>query len=223
MSIQTNIRNLLAHIPAHVSLVAVSKNNPPENIMQAYLAGQRIFGENKVQELLAKQPLLPADICWHMLGHLQTNKVKYIAPFIGLIHSVDSLKLLKEIDNEAMKNNRIIDCLLEFHIAGEETKFGLSDAEARDILSSVGFRGMQHVRITGVMGMASFTDDEKQIREEFKTLKSIYNGLKQDFFCNNDYFREISMGMSNDYLIAVEEGSTMLRIGTAVFGERIYL
>jgi PLP dependent protein len=222
MSIAENLRNLLKTIPDNVKLVAVSKTQPVENILCAYKTGQRIFGENKVQELIEKQPRLPADIVWHMLGHLQTNKVKYIAPFISIIHSVDSLKLLKEIDKEGAKNNRIIDCLFEFYIAREESKFGLSMEEAFGILNSEDYKRMKNIRICGVMGIASFVDDLRITRIEFKTLLRIFSELKSEFFSDKDYFLEISMGMSSDYLIAIEEGATMVRIGTAVFGERDY-
>jgi len=222
MSIEDNLRNLLKTIPNHVKLVAVSKTQPVESILHAYNAGQRIFGENKVQELTEKQPQLPTDIKWHMLGHLQTNKVKYIAPFVSLIHSVDSLKLLMEINKEAAKNNRIIDCLLELYIAREESKFGLTMEEAVDIMSSDDYKNMDHIRICGVMGIASFVDDLAMVRGEFKTLVRIFSELKSEFFADQDYFSEISMGMSSDYQIAIEEGATMVRIGTAVFGERDY-
>jgi len=222
MSIEDNLRNLLKTIPDHVKLVAVSKTQSVESILHAFNTGQRIFGENKVQELSEKQPQLPTDIKWHMLGHLQTNKVKYIAPFVSLIHSVDSLKLLKEIDNEAAKNKRIIDCLLEIYIAREESKFGLTMEEALDILNSDDYKKMNHIRICGVMGVASFIDDLAIVRGEFKTLTGIFSELKSEFFPDKDYFSEISMGMSSDYQIAIEEGATMVRIGTAVFGERDY-
>jgi PLP dependent protein len=222
MSIEDNLRNLLKTIPDHVKLVAVSKTQPVESILRAYNSGQRIFGENKVQELTEKQPQLPTDIKWHMLGHLQTNKVKYIAPFVSLIHSVDSLKLLMEINKEAAKNNRIIDCLLEFYIAKEESKFGLSTEEALDIMTSDDYKNMNHIRICGVMGIASFVDDLAIVRGEFKALARIFSQLKSEFFPDKNYFSEISMGMSSDFQIAIEEGATMVRIGTAVFGERDY-
>jgi len=223
MNIEDKLREISITIPDNVKLVAVSKTQPVADILHAYNAGQRIFGENKVQELSEKQTQLPDDIKWHMLGHLQTNKVKYIAPFVSLIHSVDSLKLLKEIDKEAAKNKRIIDCLLEFYIAREESKFGLSMEEALDILNSDDYKNMNHIRICGVMGMASFVDDEAAVRAEFRLLASIFHQLKSDFFAGKEYFSEISMGMSSDYQIAIEEGSTMLRLGTAIFGERNYL
>lgn len=204
----------------NVTLVAVSKTHPPERILEIYHQGQRIFGENRAQEMLEKQATLPADIEWHLIGHLQTNKVKLIAPFVRMIHSVDSLRLLEEIDKQAAKAARKIDCLLQFHIAQEETKFGLDEAEARALLSSDTFRQMKNVRICGVMGMATFTDDEAQVRREFRSLKSIFEKLKQEFFSENPHFREISMGMSGDWRIAVEEGSTMVRVGSLIFGER---
>ena len=220
MNIAENIRSLQLSIPGHVSIVAVSKTKPVADIMQAYVAGQRIFGENKVQELVMKQSQLPSDVEWHFIGHLQTNKVKYISPFIRLIHSIDSLNLLTEVDKEAVKNNRITDCLLQFHIATEDTKFGLSLEEAELILGSEHYKNMQNVRITGVMGMSSFTDDMEIVRKEFKTLKGYFLILKSRYFDHADSFRELSMGMSGDYLIAIEEGSTMVRIGTSIFGNR---
>ncbi len=223
MSIANNVKCIKETIPPHVSLVVVSKTQSVEHILEAYQCGQRIFGENKVQELTAKQKELLSDIQWHLLGHLQTNKVKYIAPFVSLIHSVDSLKLLKEINAEAIKNNRTIDCLLEFYIASEETKFGLSWEEACDILHSEDFKTLQNIRICGVMGMASFVDDKAIIRREFKTLVEYFGSLKKEFFAQDYHFKEISMGMTSDYLIAIEEGSTMVRIGTAIFGARDYL
>lgn len=204
----------------NVRLVAVSKTQPPARILEIYRQGQRIFGENRAQEMLEKYTALPADIEWHLIGHLQTNKVKIIAPFVRLIHSVDSLKLLQEIDKQAVKANRVIDCLLQFHIAQEETKFGLSEAEAREILSSEEFQQLKNIRICGVMGMATFTDDEAQVRREFRYLKTIFEKIRQEFFPDVPHFREISMGMSGDWRIAVEEGSTMVRIGSLIFGER---
>jgi PLP dependent protein len=223
MSVADNLTRIKQTIPPHVSLVVVSKIQPMQKIREAYDCGQRVFGENRVQELTTKQIELPLDIQWHLLGHLQTNKVKYIAPFVTLIHSVDSFKLLKEINAEAIRNNRSIDCLLEFYIASEETKFGLSLDEAREILRSNEFHDLKNIRICGVMGMASFVDDEKLIREEFRNLIQYFHSLKGEFFARTDFFREISMGMTGDYLIAIEEGSTMVRIGTAIFGDRNYL
>ena len=204
-------------IPGTVTLVAVSKTQTVSAIQEAYDFGQRVFGENKVQELADKYTLLPKDIKWHVIGHLQTNKVKYIAPFVTLIHSVDSLKLLQEINKQALNNERIIDCLLQFHIAQEETKFGLSIEEAQEFLDSIDFALLKNVRIVGIMGMASFTSDSNQVRGEFKTLKSIYDQLKSDYFSAENSFKEISMGMSGDFQLAIEEGSTMVRVGSSIF------
>lgn len=203
------------------ALVAVSKTHPPERVLELYRQGQRIFGENRAQEMLEKYRALPKDIDWHLIGHLQTNKVKYIAPFVRMIHSVDSLRLLEEIDRQAVKSNRVIDCLLQFHIAREETKFGFDEAEAREMLSGTTFSLLKNVRICGVMGMATFTDDAGLVRSEFRRLKTIFERLKKEFFADAPYFREISMGMSGDWRIAVEEGSTMVRIGSLLFGERV--
>ncbi len=222
MSIAENIDMVKSHFPAQVQLVAVSKTKPVEMLMEAYNNGQRAFGENKVQEMVAKFEAMPKDIEWHFIGHLQTNKIKYMVSFVHLIHGVDSFKLLKTIDAEARKVGRIIPCLLQFHIAEEETKFGLSLNEATEMLESGEFKQLENVRLSGVMGMATFTDDETQIRKEFRNLKSIFDRLKTDFFASHPDFREISMGMSGDYLIAVEEGSTMVRIGSTIFGERNY-
>ncbi|MBI1225104.1 MAG: YggS family pyridoxal phosphate-dependent enzyme [Bacteroidetes bacterium] len=206
--------------PTHTKLIAVSKTHPAERVMELYNQGQRIFGENKVQELTAKYEALPKDIEWHLIGHLQTNKVKYIAAFVSCIQSVDSLKLLAEIDKQASKNGRVIDCLLQFHVAEEETKFGLDETEASELLQSAAFLDMKNVRITGVMGMATFTDDLMQVRREFQHLKKIFDNLKNRFFGDQPSFKEISMGMSGDYQLAVEEGSTMVRVGTLLFGVR---
>lgn len=222
MGIAENILKLKSELAEGVTLVAVSKTKPNEAILAAYEVGQRVFGENKVQELTAKYEELPKDIEWHFIGHLQTNKVKYIAPFVGLIHGVDSLKLLKTIDKEGAKANRIINCLLQFHIAEEETKFGLDLDEARAMLTSDEFAEMKNVQVCGVMGMATYTDDEGQIRREFRQLKNIFDQIKDEFFGENDSFSEISMGMSGDYQLAVEEGSTMVRVGSFIFGERYY-
>jgi pyridoxal phosphate enzyme (YggS family) len=211
------IRNTLH---TKVTLIAVSKTKPASLIQEAYNAGQRHFGENKVQEMVEKAAVLPKDIHWHLIGHLQSNKVKYIAPFVHLIHSVDSLKLLAEINKQGKKNDRVIDCLLQFHIAQEETKFGLDINEAEEILQSTEFKSMQHIRICGVMGMASFTEDDLQIKNEFSALNNIYNQLKNDFFQDDELFCERSMGMSSDYVIAQKEGSTMVRIGSTIFGGR---
>jgi len=222
MEIRENLERLKKEIPGHVTLVAVSKTHPAETVMEAYNAGQRIFGENKAQEMIAKQSLLPGDIQWHFIGHLQRNKVKFIAPFVGMIESVDSLRLLKEINKEAGKAGRIIPVLLQFHIASEETKFGLDMDEARQLLNAPEYREMKHINLRGVMGMASLTDDETLIRKEFSYLRSIFEELRKDYFSSNPEFSQISMGMSGDYAIAIEEGSTMVRIGTGIFGEREY-
>lgn len=220
--IKSKIRDLKESLPEHVRLVAVSKFHPTSSVGEAYDAGQRIFGESKVQELTVKAEALPKDIEWHFIGHLQTNKVKYIAPFVSLIHSVDSLRLLQEINKFAEKNNRVIDCLLQVYIAKEDTKFGLDLDECRTILSDELFLEMNNVRVTGVMGMATFCENETLIRQEFKTLKCVFDTLKNDFFADKDYFREISMGMSDDYQIAIEEGSTLVRIGSSIFGVRSF-
>jgi len=220
MSVSKNLEQINSEIPDDVVLVAVSKTMPVEDIMEAYRSGHRIFGENKAQELIAKQPLLPGDIKWHFIGHLQTNKVKYLAPFITMIESVDSLKLLKEINKQALKSGRTIDCLLQFHIAREETKFGLDLEEASTILSSPEYKSFINVRLCGVMGMATLTEDEELIRDEFRTLRHYFDVLKRDFFPDEGAFRHISMGMTSDYLIAIEEGSTIIRVGTAIFGGR---
>jgi len=216
----SNYKEVLNTIPNDVCLVAVSKTKPIDAILEKYNQGQRIFGENKVQELVAKYEGLPKDIEWHLIGHLQTNKVKYIAPFVSLIHSVDSLKLLKEVNKEAKKNNRVINCLLQFHIAQEETKYGLNLEEAKSLLESEEFIQMENVSVVGIMGMASFSDDENQVRDEFRILENTFSILKSHYFKFNDNFKEISMGMSGDYKIAIEEGSTMIRVGSLIFGNR---
>lgn len=220
MSIADNLIKIRKDIPEGVCLVAVSKTKPMSALLQAYQANQRVFGENKVQELCTKQAELPDDIQWHFIGHLQSNKVKQIAPFVSLIHSVDSLKLLREINKEAERNNRIIHCLLEFHIATEESKFGLDYIEAKAILDSTEYLKMENISIDGVMGMASFTDDQNLIHLEFRNLKHIFDKLKKVYFPEQDHFREISMGMSEDYQIAIREGSTMVRVGSSIFGIR---
>ena len=222
MEIIENLLSFLSTIPVGVQLVAVSKTKPDEAVMEAYNAGQRIFGENKVQDLSAKAVQLPDDIDWHFIGHMQTNKVKYIAPFVKMIHAVDSIKLLKEINKQALKHNRVIDCLLQFHIAEETTKFGLSLSESMEILNNKVLFDMKNIRIVGVMGMATYTDDTHQVRKEFKRLAEYMSELKTNFFSDKPYFKEISMGMSGDYKIAIEEGSTMIRIGTKIFGARNY-
>lgn len=222
MNIAENLHNVLASLPMGVRLVAVSKTHSVEEMTIAYNAGQRIFGENKARELEAKAGLLPRDIEWHFIGHLQTNKVKYIAPFVSVIHSVDSIKLLTSINKEALKNQRIINGLLQFHIADEETKFGMSFDEAVALLESPEFKVCRNVSITGVMGMATFTENRHQVAAEFKALKSIFEKLKQNYFFNDSAFCEISMGMSDDYPIAIAEGSTLVRVGSLIFGERHY-
>ena len=222
MDIQTNLKQVLSELPSGVRLVAVSKFYPAEAIREAYEAGQRIFGESKEQELSEKQKELPPDIEWHFIGHLQTNKVKYIAPYIALIHAVDSYKLLTEINKQAAKCNRIIPCLLEIHIAQEESKYGFTPEACRDMLEKEEWKQLDHVCIAGVMGMATNTDDETQIEQEFHTLKALFDEWKQTFFAGCPDFKEISMGMSHDYPIAVRAGSTMVRVGSKIFGERVY-
>jgi pyridoxal phosphate enzyme (YggS family) len=207
-------------LPLYVNLIAVSKTKPVETIEEFYEEGHREFGENKVQELCNKYEALPKDVKWHLIGHLQTNKVKYIAPFVHLIHAVDSLKLLKEINKQALKNNRTINCLLQLHIAEEDTKFGLSFDEVKELLDSDSFVEMQNISIQGLMGMATNTDDKEQIRNEFRNLEGYFQILKSHYFKFNENFTVLSMGMSNDYNIAIEEGSNMVRIGSAIFGER---
>lgn len=222
MSIAGNIDAIKKKLPKGVKLVAVSKTKPNPDILEAYHAGHRIYGENKVQELVQKYEQLPKDIEWHFIGHLQTNKVKFISSFVKLIHGVDSLKLLKIIDSEAIKNNREICCLLQFHIAEEDTKYGLTLTEAREIIDSEEFKSLKNVIVTGVMGMATFTDNIQQIRNEFSLLKTIFKTLKNEYFAHIKSFSEISMGMSDDYPVAIEEGSTMIRVGSKIFGERNY-
>jgi pyridoxal phosphate enzyme (YggS family) len=220
MSINENISDLLNSIPPHISLIAVSKTKPVSAIWEAYKAGQKIFGENKALEMAEKYNALPKDIEWHFIGHLQTNKIKYISSFVSLIHSVDSFKLLEFINKEAKKQHRIIDCLLQFYIATEESKFGFDYDEAAALLNSNDFAQLQHIRITGVMGMATYTENLKLIEQEFEQLASYFHQLKQEFFNDKPYFKEISMGMSGDYKIAIAKGSTMVRIGSSIFGER---
>ncbi len=211
-----------ASLPETVKLIAVSKTKPAEDIATLYQLGQRAFGENKAQELKAKHEILPHDIEWHFIGHLQKNKIKYIAPFVSMIHSIDSFDLLKEVDKYAVKNSRTIPCLLQFHIATEETKFGFSIDECREMLHDPEFCNLNNVEIRGVMGMATFTDNKEQVRTEFRNLHNIFKELKDNFYQDSPQFKEISMGMTHDYDIAVEEGSTLIRIGSAIFGERIY-
>ena len=221
MSITANISAIKKEIgTSNVKLIAVSKTKPVESILEAYEAGHRLFGENMVQELVEKHEKLPKDIEWHLIGHLQTNKVKYIAPFINLIHSVDSLKLIQEINKQALKHDRIINCLLQLEIADEETKFGMDMAEAIEFLRSKEFQELKNVRICGVMGIATLTDNPKMTTEEFYELKTFFNGLKDTFFRKDPAFKEISMGMSGDYKLAIEEGSTLIRLGSTIFGGR---
>lgn len=220
MSISENLQLIQQQLPASVTLVAVSKTKPVSAIEEAYQAGQRIFGENKVQEMCEKYEQLPKDIQWHLIGHLQSNKVKYMAPFVSLIHGVDSFKLLQEINSQAIKNNRIINCLLQIRIAQEETKFGLTFEDAQAVLNHPEFKNLQNICIKGVMGMATFTEDEAQIRDEFKMLKRIFDVFKEQFSFDNTDFQTISMGMSGDFQLAIEEGSTMVRVGSSIFGGR---
>lgn len=222
MSIAANLTKLKRELDSYdAKLIAVSKTKSNEEIMEAYNAGQRIFGENQVQELADKYEHLPKDIEWHLIGHLQTNKVKYIAPFISLIHSVDSLKLLIEINKQAVKNKRIIDCLLQVYIADEDTKFGLGYDETIELLRSEEYAQLKNIRIVGLMGIATNTKLEKQINDEFNELKVFFEGIKQSFFRKEESFKEISMGMSGDYKIALENGSTMIRVGSTIFGNRV--
>lgn len=220
MSIQENLEEISSKIPNSVKLVAVSKTKPIEDLKVAYDAGQRDFGENKVQELQAKAPEMPDDVNWHMIGHMQRNKVKYIAPFVHLIHAVDSWKLALEINKQGNKNNRIINCLLQFHIANEDSKFGFSFDEFLEIHKQNNFKALEHANFVGVMGMATYTNNQTEIKKEFKQLKIIFETLKNDYQFKN--FSEISMGMSQDYQLAIEEGSTMVRIGSSIFGARNY-
>jgi pyridoxal phosphate enzyme (YggS family) len=222
MSIADNIISLKKETEAiKVNLLAVSKTKPAEDLQQAYDAGQRLFGENTVQELVEKHEQLPKDIEWHLIGHLQSNKVKYIAPFISMIQSVDSIKLLQEINKHAAKNNRIIDCLLQIYIADEETKFGLGFDEAIELLRSDEYAELKNIRIRGLMGIATNTDVQKQIKDEYYELKTFYDGIKVSFFRKEDSFDTLSMGMSSDYKIAIEQGSTMVRLGSTIFGSRV--
>jgi len=216
MSIAENLKKIKSEISENVTLVAVSKTKPTTSILEAYNAGQRVFGENRIQEMVEKHQELPKDIQWHMIGHLQRNKVKYMAPFVSLIHGVDSFKTLKEIDKQAKRHRRTIDCLLQVKIATEDTKFGLKPSEITAILSSDEFKELKNITIIGLMGMASFTSDTEQVRSEFKTLKTTFDTLKNEHLP----LKTLSMGMSGDYKIAIEEGSTMIRVGSAIFGVR---
>lgn len=220
--ISENLKKVQTTLLPGVRLIAVSKTKPVEDLQQAYDAGQRLFGENKALEMRDKHALLPQDIEWHFIGHLQTNKIKYIVQYVSLIHSIDTLQLLQAVDKEAAKNDRVVDCLLQFHIATEETKFGLSLEEAEALLESDTFAQLHHVRIVGVMGMATNTEDRDLIRREFHTLKQYADQLREQFFSHHPEFCEISMGMSGDYDIAMEEGATLVRVGSAIFGARNY-
>ena len=220
--VKGNLKQVLANLPEGVRLVAISKYHPNEYIEAAYEEGQRIFGESHEQELRQKHATLPADIEWHFIGHLQTNKVKYIAQYVSMIEAVDSLKLLKEIDKQAAKQERVIDVLLELHIAEEETKYGLTPDACRQLLQDGEWRSLSHVRICGLMMMASYVEDEEQIRSEFRIAKNLFDEVKAQYFADAPYFKERSWGMSHDYPIAVEEGSTMVRVGTTIFGPRVY-
>lgn len=221
----SNYKKMLQQIltelkPTNTKLVAVSKTKPAAQILEIYNQGHKIFGENKAQELSEKYETLPKDIEWHFIGHLQTNKVKYIAPFVSLIHGVDSFKLLSEINKQANKHNRVVDCLLQFHIAEEQTKFGLDKETATSLLNEERFKELKNIRIVGVMGMATFTKDEQQVRKEFKILHGFFKTVKNEFFPTQSSFKEVSMGMSGDYKIAIEEGSTIVRVGSLIFGSR---
>jgi len=220
--IKENLEKIRATLPESVTLVAVSKTKPVSDIQEAYDAGQRIFGENHALEMRDKHEVLPQDIQWHFIGHLQTNKIKYIIPFVTLIHSIDSANLLEAVNKEAKKHGRVVDCLLQFHIAQEETKFGLSMWEAQQLLTSDAYKEMENIRICGVMGMATFTDNEKQVHKEFAHLKVLFDVLKENYFADQPQFKEISMGMSDDYPIAIEEGATLVRVGSKIFGARNY-
>ncbi|HLV92576.1 MAG TPA: YggS family pyridoxal phosphate-dependent enzyme [Aequorivita sp.] len=217
MSVSENLKSLKSKLPEEVSLVAISKTKPISALIEAYNAGQRIFGENKIQEMVSKWQEMPDDVEWHMVGHVQRNKVKDMAPFVSVIHAVDRLRLLREINKEAKKNDRSIDCLLQIKIAEEDSKFGMDEKTAIEILTSDDFKSFKNVRIIGLMGMATFTDNEEQISNEFGKLKRIYDSLKKDY-----NFSTLSMGMSGDYPIAIENGSNMVRVGSAIFGEREY-
>ncbi len=222
MRVIENLTKIKQQLPSHVLLVAVSKTKPVEDIKALYDAGHRDFGENKVQEMVAKHEQLPDDIQWHMIGHLQTNKVKYIVPFVSMIHSVDSEKLLLEINKRAAKYNRVIDCLIQIHIAEEETKFGMSFQQAQELFESGSYKKLPYVNIRGLMGMATNTDDMEKVRSEFRSLKEFFDRMKQQYFIDKPDFDQLSMGMSHDYRIAVEEGSTIVRIGSLIFGPRNY-
>jgi len=222
MSIPQNINEIRKHIPAHVRLVCVSKFHPNEAVMEAYDCGERVFGESKVQELCGKYETLPKDISWHYIGHLQTNKIKFIVPFVELIHGVDSYKLLEEINKQALKAGKIVNCLLQIHIAKEETKFGFSSEELMETLLEGNWKELPGINICGFMGMATYTENKEQIRNEFNGLKRLFDQVREQFFKDKPSFSELSMGMSDDYQLAIEEGSTLVRIGSSIFGHREY-
>ena len=221
MSIQKNLNSIKSQLPEHVTLVAVSKTKPVSDLMKAYKAGQRIFGENKIQEMVEKYELMPEDVQWHMIGHVQRNKVKYMSSFVSLIHGVDNFKLLKEINKQALKQNRIINCLLQIKIASEDSKFGMSTQEALDILNSSEFAELKNIKVVGLMGMATFTEDEEQLKIEFKLLTQTFDALK-NIKTDNCELKTISMGMSGDYKLAIDCGSNMIRVGSSIFGTRNY-
>ena len=222
MSIQSNIQSIRTHIPSHVQLVCVSKFHPNESIIEAYETGERIFGESKVQELCGKYESLPKDICWHFIGHLQSNKIKFIVPFVSLIHGVDSFKLLTEIDKQAAKAGKTVNCLLQIHIAREETKFGFSADELTKMLEAGAWQQLKNVQLCGLMGMATYTDNRQQIQTEFLGLKTLFDKVKTTYFTSEPLFCELSMGMSDDYQLAIAEGSTIVRVGSSIFGHREY-
>ena len=222
MSIASNIEHLRSSLPSGVSLLVISKYQPIEALREAYDAGQRMFGENHIQEMAAKASVLPRDIEWHFTGHVQTNKIKYMAPFVSLIHAVDSFRLLREIDKHAAKHDRVIDCLLQIHIAQEDTKYGFTIDECRTMLATEPWRELRHVRITGLMAMGSNTDDMEQVRSEFRRMKVFFDELRSTHFASSPSFCQLSEGMTDDYPIAIEEGSTIVRIGSMIFGERQY-
>jgi pyridoxal phosphate enzyme (YggS family) len=222
MAMQQAVQQILGTLPPQTQLIAVTKTHPIEVLQEAYYVGLRVFGENKVQEMVEKYEKLPKDIEWHLIGHLQTNKVKYIAPFVSMIHAVDSLKLLQEIDKQAKKHHRIINCLLQIYIADEDTKFGFDKEEVESLLNSGQIQLLQNICVKGLMGMATNTADTQKIRNEFKGLHTLFTNLKKQFQATNIQWQEISMGMSNDYMIAIEEGSTLIRVGSAIFGHRNY-
>lgn len=221
MSITDNLQNIKSRLPEHVTLVAVSKTKPVSDIMEAYQAGQKVFGENKIQDMAEKYDVMPKDIEWHMIGHVQRNKVKYMASFVSLVHGVDSFKLLQEINKQALKHNRVIRCLIQIKIASEDSKFGIIPEEAKDILESQAFSELKNIKVVGLMGMATFTDNQEQIETEFKLLKSTFENLK-GIKTENCELKTISMGMSGDYKLAIDCGSTMVRVGSSIFGARNY-